>query len=297
MPHSFKDGLLNEEPQQNCHPKSPRVKRKNSGTLRSVINNKNYESSSSHYCEESPEIFCKKLVKNENFQSVTVSRESLFSNRHHKNSHGRVKKKQVIYGSKPKMMDELNKKHNYENESASVKTFKPNRGTQSFCQEINFPTKTENSGIQNAAYDELMNQIKQIAEINVSDEEMEQLFQQQVKELESQYTKAEQELVKAMQIYVDNEDKDILLYDQLQNMMGEYQQTIERIQNEKLFDAQADENIHSIQKTIEGHHVQLGDLITEKEKAEKMLQDKILEIEKELDSSLETQLNIQLLNK
>lgn len=195
------------------------------------------------------------------------------------------------------MMNELNKKHNCENDGASVKTFKPNRGTHSFSQEVVLPTKSSASGIQNETYDEFMEQVKQVAEINVSNEEMEQLFQQQVKELETQYAKAEQELVRAMQIYVDNEDKDIALHHQLQSMMGEYQQTINQIQEEKLFESQAEESIQKFETDIKAHEVQLDHLRVEKESAEEVLQQKILEIEKELDSSLDTQLTIQLLNK
>ena len=179
-----------------------------------------------------------------------------------------------------------------------------NSNRNEYDEVINNCTSTKTGGQMCSLYDEVSIKLKENAELDLVEKEMDIQFKAQIEELKQDYELAEKLLVEAMEEYVGVEEEvcnleshDINVHQTVHDLMRDYQQIYEEIQREKLTDPLTIERLWNLEKEIKSESLDLQNITIEKELKNKILKENIEGIEKEYNLSLENQLNIQILNE
>ena len=168
----------------------------------------------------------------------------------------------------------------------------------------NYWTSTKTTGQKDSLYKEVSNKLRENAELDIVEKEMDLQFKEQIEELKQELELAEKLLVDSMEEYVGVEEEvcnleshDINVHQNVHDLMRDYQLIYEEIQREKLTDPLTVERLCDLEKEIKLEALDLQNITVERDLKNKILKENIEGIEKEYKLSLENQLNIQILNE
>lgn len=244
---------LNYEPKFNYSMNPSRMKGRNDlrdQTLKSLTNENDFdETPPKNYFEESPLVSNKakkpKTNLNSLYQSNSSSKAALGKS---DNKTSRVKKKEVLNTQKRHTLNNLNSLHKFTDSHKSLvengKYTKPRNSIQSNVDvESLKSTKEAPADPATILYDQVMQRLKENADMDLLEKEMNHQFQAEKAELQQEFEAVEKELVDAMQQFVDVEEQvcdleshDINVHHKVHDLMSEYQEILDLIQKEKVAD-------------------------------------------------------------
>jgi hypothetical protein len=254
VPNTHKgNSSLNYEPKFNYSMNPSRMNGRNDlrdQTLKSLTNENDFDDTPpKNYFDESPLVSNKakkpKTNLNSLYQSNSSSKAALGKS---DNKTSRVKKKEVLNTQKRHTLNNLNSLHKFTDSHKSLvesgKYVKPRNSIQSNVDvESLKSTKETPADPATILYDQVMQRLKENADMDLLEKEMNHQFQAEKAELQQEFEAVEKELVDAMQQYIDVEEQvcdleshDINVHHKVHDLMAEYQEILDLIQKEKVAD-------------------------------------------------------------
>lgn len=304
MPESFKDESVNSEAQFNCTMSAADLRRAikiDDSPLQNVTNEISIDLiPTEHYAGETPKRLSKRMSQDENLYTSRSSKGTLMAKTSKNNSiFSKVKKDQVASGKKPSALNN----HNKTNSTGKANTLR--NSVHDYIDNQTLAAKFENvDDIQKKLYVEMMDNLKQNAELELQEKHMREQYRYQKQQLERELEDAEKELVDAMRLYVDVEDQvweveshDINVHHQVYELTSEYEEIIAQIKREKISDPKTIAKMYDLDNEYEEKDLEYQSILAKRDFKKHQLRENLSEIEKEFNHALEVQLNIQLLSE